>query len=61
MFSSDDGNLTYGPEMNLDTYYDIAISKCMHFGLNYQFYANPSFNRDRGPVNVFLARLHWEY
>ena len=56
-----DGNLTYGPETNLDTYYDIAISKDLHLGFNYQFYANPSFNRDRGPVSVFLARLHWDY
>ena len=24
-------------------------------------FADPAFNRDRGPVNVFAARLHWEY
>jgi high affinity Mn2+ porin len=59
--SAGDGNLAYGLETNLDIFYDIAISKNTHFGLNYQLYANPSFNRDRGPVNVFLVRYHWEF
>ena len=22
---------------------------------------DPAFNRDRGPVSVFAARLHWEF
>ena len=56
-----DGNLSYAPETSFETYYDIAIAKNMHFGLDYQFFANPAFNRDRGPVNVFLLRYHWEF
>ena len=28
--------------------------------LDYQFISDPAFNRDRGPVSVFGARLHWE-
>ena len=56
-----DGNLTYAPEMSLETYYDFAIAKSTHFALDYQFFANPAFNHDRGPVNVFAGRLHWEY
>jgi high affinity Mn2+ porin len=59
--SDGDGNLTYGPEMSLETYYDWAVAKNMHFALDYQFFANPSFNRDRGPVSVFLLRYHWEF
>ncbi len=56
-----DGNLNYAPEMSLETYYDFAISQSLRFALDYQFFANPAFNRDRGPVNVFQARLHWQY
>jgi high affinity Mn2+ porin len=59
--SDGDGNLSYAPEITFETYYDFEISKNCHFALDYQFYANPSFNRVRGPVNVFMARLHWEY
>ncbi len=56
-----DGNLTFAPETSLETYYDFAIGKNCRFALDYQFFANPAFNRDRGPVNVFQARLHWQY
>ena len=55
-----DGNLSYAPEMSFETYYDIAITKSCRLAFDYQFFANPAFNRDRGPVNVFLARLHSE-
>jgi high affinity Mn2+ porin len=56
-----DGNLSYAPEISFETYYDIALAKSTHLAFDYQFFANPAFNRDRGPVNVFQARLHWEY
>jgi high affinity Mn2+ porin len=56
-----DGNLSYTPEMSLETYYDIAMGNSTHLAFDYQFFANPAFNSDRGPVNVFQARLHWEY
>ena len=55
-----DGNLNYGWEEILETYYDFKIWKAVHSSLDYQFIANPAFNRDRGPVSVFSARLHWE-
>jgi high affinity Mn2+ porin len=56
-----DGNLTYACEKSLETYYDYAIAKSLHLAFDYQFFADLAFNRDRGPVNVFAARLHWEY
>jgi high affinity Mn2+ porin len=56
-----DGNLTYACEKSLETYYDFAIGKNLHLALDYQFFADPAFNSDRGPVNVFQGRLHWEY
>jgi high affinity Mn2+ porin len=58
---SGDGNLSYAAETSLETYYDIAIGKGFHLAFDYQFFANPAFNRDRGPVSVLLGRLHWEY
>jgi high affinity Mn2+ porin len=56
-----DGNLTYACEKSLETYYDFAIGKSLHLAFDYQFFADLAFNRDRGPVNVFQARLHWDY
>jgi high affinity Mn2+ porin len=56
-----DGNLNYGWEKGMETYYNFQIWKEVHFTLDYQFIANPAFNRDRGPVSVFGARFHWEF
>jgi high affinity Mn2+ porin len=56
-----DGNLSYTPEMSLETYYDIALAKGCNLAFDYQFFGNPAFNADRGPVNVFATRLHWEF
>jgi high affinity Mn2+ porin len=55
-----DGRLTYGWEKILETYYDFQIWKTLHGAFDYQFITDPAFNRDRGPVSVFSARLHWE-
>ncbi len=56
-----DGNLTYACEKSLETYYDFGIAAGCRLAFDYQFFADPAFNSDRGPVNVFAARLHWEY
>ena len=53
-----DGNLNYGWEKILETYYDFAIWKTVHATVDYQFIDDPAFNRDRGPVSVFGLRLH---
>ena len=55
-----DGNLSYDCEKVLETYYDFAIGKSAHFAMDYQFVADPAFNRDRGPVSIFAIRLHFE-
>jgi high affinity Mn2+ porin len=55
-----DGNLSYGWEKILEAYYDFQIWKTLHGALDYQFITDPAYNRDRGPVSVFAARLHWE-
>jgi high affinity Mn2+ porin len=56
-----DGALAYGWEKTLETYYDFKIWKTIHAALDYQFVVDPAFNRDRGPVSIFGARLHWEF
>jgi high affinity Mn2+ porin len=55
-----DGNLTYACEKSLETYYDFALGAGCRLAFDYQFFLDPAFNSDRGPVSVFGARLHWE-
>ena len=56
-----DGALNYGWEKILETYYDCKIWQTVHVAVDYQYITAPAFNRDRGPVSVFAARLHWEF
>ena len=56
-----DGTMSYAPEKIIEMYYDIGVTSWLHFALDYQFVMNPAYNRDRGPANVFGARLHWEF
>ena len=56
-----DGNLSYSAEKILETYYDFQIWKNLHGAADYQFISAPAFNRDRGPVSVLGARLHWSF
>jgi high affinity Mn2+ porin len=55
-----DGNLTYSCEKSLETYYDFALAGGCRLAFDYQFFLDPAFNSDRGPVSVFGVRLHWE-
>jgi high affinity Mn2+ porin len=54
-----DGSLTnYGLEQILETYYSYAITSSTKVSVDYQFIANPAYNAQRGPVNVFAGRFH---
>lgn len=55
-----DGALDYGWEKGLEAYYDFKLWQALHGAFDYQFIADPAFNRDRGPVSIFAFRLHWE-
>lgn len=55
-----DGRLNYRQEKILETYYAISVAKGTTLTFDYQFIADPAYNADRGPVNVFSARVHWE-
>jgi high affinity Mn2+ porin len=47
-----------GPERIFEAYYSYALPSNMRVSFDYQFIANPAYNTDRGPVNVFAGRFH---
>ncbi len=54
-----DGQLpNYALEQIFETYYSYALSSSTKLSVDYQFVNNPGYNADRGPANVFSARLH---
>lgn len=56
-----DGQLNYGTERILETYYALALNKAFTFTADYQLITNPAYNADRGPVSIFSGRLHGEF
>jgi len=55
-----DGALNYGTEQLIETYYSLRLLEPVALSFDYQFFRNPAYNRDRGPVSVFALRLHLE-
>jgi high affinity Mn2+ porin len=53
-----DGALNYGLEVVGDVYYKVQLSDELSLSAIYQPIVNPAYNRDRGPVQIFTARLH---
>jgi high affinity Mn2+ porin len=57
-----DGMLPHpGLEQIVEAYYSYAISSSTKVSVDYQFVDNPGYNTDRGPVNVFSGRIHWQF
>jgi high affinity Mn2+ porin len=57
-----DGQLPHpGPEQIIEAYYSYALSSSTRLSFDYQFIADPGYNADRGPVNVFSGRFHWTF
>jgi high affinity Mn2+ porin len=57
-----DGQLpSYGAEQIVEAYYSYSISASLKITADYQFIANPAYNVQRGPVNVFAARVHTQF
>jgi high affinity Mn2+ porin len=57
-----DGQLTnYGLEKIFEAYYSYALTASTRLSVDYQFINDPGYNADRGPANVFAARLHWQF
>ncbi len=55
-----DGQLNYGPETILETYYAFQPWWFTALSLDYQLILDPGYNRDRGPASVLSIRLHIE-
>ena len=56
-----DGMLPHpGPEQIMETYYSLPVS-IFRLSFDYQFIANPGYNRDRGPASVMAMRLHAQF
>jgi high affinity Mn2+ porin len=56
-----DGQLPHpGHEQIIETYYTFPIGAWKATG-DYQFIANPGYNRDRGPVSVISGRLRRQF
>jgi high affinity Mn2+ porin len=56
-----DGNLNYGRENIVETYYTLHVWRGIFTSLDAQYINNPGYNRDRGPVFAPALRLHVEF
>lgn len=64
-----DGALRYGPERILETWYRFALPDWSTragqvqsaVSIGWQYLANPGYNQDRGPVQIFSLRWHSEF
>jgi hypothetical protein len=56
-----DGNLRYGRETILESYYTAHVWRGVYGSAGAQVIANPGYNRDRGPVVVQMLRMHLEF
>ena len=55
-----DGNLNYGREKILETYYTAHLWRGFYASAGVQHVNNPAYNRDRGPVVIPSLRFHVE-
>ncbi|MFA5982957.1 MAG: carbohydrate porin [Methylococcaceae bacterium] len=56
-----DGRINYKPERIADIYYQCHIFSSTWLSLDYQHVANPAYNSARGPVDIYGARVHFEF
>jgi hypothetical protein len=56
-----DGNLRYGRETIVETYYTAHLLRGLFASAGAHLIVNPGYNRDRGPVLVQVARVHVDF
>ena len=56
-----DGDLRYGTERIIESYYTARVTRGVSAGLDVQVIVNPGYNRERGPVLVPGLRLHFDF
>ncbi|MDR3442725.1 MAG: carbohydrate porin [Legionella sp.] len=50
-----------GLEKIIEAYYSYTLSLSTKLSFDYQYIINPAYNTNRGPVNVFGGRFHWQF
>jgi high affinity Mn2+ porin len=57
-----DGQLPHARgESIVETFYSMRVARSFTVTANYQYAANPAYNRDRGPVSILALRVHAEF
>jgi hypothetical protein len=56
-----DGNLRYGRENIVESYYNLHAWRGLFYSVDVQHVANPGYNRDRGPAWVGSVRAHVDF
>lgn len=56
-----DGNLNYGREQIVESYYNLHAWRGVFYALGLTHLDNPGYNRDRGPVWVPWVRMHIDW
>jgi hypothetical protein len=56
-----DGNLNYGRESTVESYYTYHAWRGMFYSVDVQHINNPGYNRDRGPAWVGSVRAHIDF
>ena len=51
-----DGKINYRSEKVMDIYYQFHAFQSTWLSLDYQYIANPAYNADRGPVDIYGGR-----
>jgi high affinity Mn2+ porin len=56
-----EGQLHYGYEHVVETYYAFKILGTLTLTADYQFVENPAYNKDRGPAHILALRVHVDF
>ena len=56
-----DGTIRRATETVVEVFYSVHLVELIWLSLDVQHIANPAFNADRGPVDIFGARIHAEF
>ncbi len=56
-----DGTIAVAAESVVEAFYSVNLINSVWLSADYQHLWNPGFNSDRGPVNIFGARVHAEF
>jgi high affinity Mn2+ porin len=56
-----DGWLNYGQEKITELFYNSHLTQRLSAALDVQYVINPAYNRDRGPVSIVGARVHYDF